>query len=428
MCRPQAVYLVCGTRTYGGGGAPSDGIGLRDKAAIRMIRIRDTLGGDPISFHYCEWALDLREVARFIKQHSALGLDTESTGINCYRVGWGLRTFQVGNANRSYVVPARFFNFIGWAMRQEVNWIAHNGPHDIRSIDRFLGYDTGVDCAGETYLPAHHYDSRKPDEGGIRHALKEQAIAHVARDAGKWEVELKKAFKQIEVPVPGEVYKSGTRKGQPRMRKARLDEGWSLIDPTHPAYIAYAAADPILAYRLWAYYQGVVRQFHALYRADKRLQEAADKLQRRAIKLDVEYTRRLDRAYVRKAEEFTRRASEFGCENINSGQQLAEVLMELGARLTARTPSGQFKTDDKVLRRLASSGNAEVQEFIHCVLGAKQMMKRRENYTQAMLRETDSEGRVHPSINILGARTARMSVSSPALQQLPTANREEDAQ
>ncbi|HEY6020269.1 MAG TPA: hypothetical protein VIY48_10305, partial [Candidatus Paceibacterota bacterium] len=144
-------------------------------------------------------------------------------------------------------------------MEQDVNWIGHNGPHDIRCIDEHLGYETGVVCKGETYIPSHHADSRNRKEGGIGHELKELAVSVVDRDAGRWEVELKKVFKTIEIPIPGEVYKSGPRKGTPKSRKAKLAEGWGLIDPSHPAYIAYAAADPILTYRVWRHYQPTVR-------------------------------------------------------------------------------------------------------------------------------------------------------------------------
>lgn len=397
-----------------------------------MLRIPDRLGNENITFHYLDASIGgRREIAEFVQSHSALGLDTESTGINCYRPDWQLRTFQIANATDSYVIPAKHRSFIGWIMEQPMNWIGHNGPHDIRSIDQFLGYETGITCAGETYIPGHHADSRGRDEGGIAHGLKEQCEALISRDAGKWEVALKAEFKRIEIPIPGATYKSGPRKGTQKVRKAKLSEGWGLIDPTNPAYIAYAAADPLLTYRLWKHYQPVVRQQYALYQFDKRVQVAADKLQRRAMLLDVPYTRRLSDAYLRKAEEFKKTAAAMGCVNINSGKQVADTLIGLGARLTARTPIGQYKTDDGILRKLADTYGGEyspVKEFIHCVLGAKQLLKRRENYTEAMLREADSEGRVHPSINTLGARTTRMSVSGPPLQQLPTKDREEDAE
>lgn len=403
-----------------------------------MIRLRDTLGSDPITFHYAESTMDLQEIADFVSSRKSLGIDTESTGINCYRPEWRLRMFQIGNATDSYAIPPRYKKFIAWIMRQPMNWIGHNGPHDIRSIDTFLGYETGAVVAGETYIPAHHADSRGRAEGGIGHGLKEQAIAHVSRDAGKWEVELKKAFKQIEIPIPGQVYKSGPRKGQQKVRKAKLSEGWALIDPTHPAYVAYAAADPLLTYRLWRFYQPVVRKQHALYQFDRRVQNAADKLQRRAMRLDVPYTERLSDAYLRKAEEFKATAASFGCDNINSGAQIAEALMHYGAVLTARTEKGQYKTDATILRDLLTKAQNEVEadanescvyrvDLIHAILGAKQLLKRRESYTEQMLEERDSAGRVHPSINTLGARTTRMSVSNPPLQQLPTKDREGDA-
>lgn len=408
-----------------------------------MIRIRDTLGGEPITINYCENINDRGEMRDFVASHKALGMDTESTGINPYVPGWELRTFQIGNAHAAYVLDARHKAAIDWMVRYPgIKWIAHNGTHDMRSIDAWLGEDTGVRVAGETYIPAHHHDPRKQEDGGIGHSLKDQAIQYVAYDSGKWENQLKTVFKAIEIPIPGETYKSGPRKGQPKMRKARLGEGWSLIDPTHPAYITYAGVDPILAFRLWRHYQPVVKQHLALYHFDLQVQHACDALTRRAMRLDVAYTSRLDAEYVRQANKFKENARELGVENINSGAQIAAALESFGVTLTAKTPTGKYKTDDKVLRKIltqaaamrdpekhidAPEGMLYAESLIRAVLGAKQMMKRRESYTRQMLDEMDSEGRVHPSINSLAARTSRMSVSNPPLQQLPTKDREADA-
>ena len=410
---------------------------------VALLRIKDTLGGEPVYFHGVQRATDLDEVWEFAEAHRALGMDTESTGINPYRRGWQLRTFQIGDAYDSYVVPARYKKFIAGIMSMDIKWIGHNGTHDIRSTDAWLGEDTGVVCAGETYIPAHHIDSRKQEDGGVGYKLKNQAERYVASDSGKWETALKKVFKTIEVPIPGETYKSGKRKGLQKVRKAHLDEGWSLVDPTHPAYIAYAGADPILTYRLWAHYQPAVRAHRELYHFDLQIQQACDKLTRRAMRLDEQYTRRLDDAYTRKAQAFMEEAERLGVENINSGAQIASALIAMGVQLTAKTPTGKYKTDDKVLRAIAAQAAAMrdpekhidapesmlyAEELIHCILGAKQMMKRRESYTAQMLTEMDANGRVHPSINTLGARTSRMSVSNPPLQQLPTKDREADAE
>ena len=198
-----------------------------------------------------------------------------------------------------------------------------------------------------------------------------------------------------------------------------------MIDPSHPAYIAYAAADPILTYHVWEKLQSVVKEFIELYRFDHKVQVACDRLQRRAMKLDVSYTERLSDAYTTKSQELKTIAEDYGCRNIHSGQQVAETLIQLGVRLTERTPTGKWKTDDAILRNLLdTSDDPRVVNFVTSVLVAKQLIKRRESYTDSMLEEMDSEGRVHPSINSIAARTTRMSVSRPPLQQLPTKDRE----
>ncbi len=391
-----------------------------------MLRIRDELAGERIQINYPNTRRDIDEIRDFIKSCSALGIDTESTGLNPYRPQWALRTVQCGNADTAYVVPARARRLISWICEQDINWIGHNGPHDIRCIDEHLGYETGIICA-ETYIPSHNYDSRNRQEGGIGHGLKELSMAHIDRNADRWERELKKVFKSIEIPIPGMVYKSGPRKGQQKVRKAKLSEGWGLINPKHPTYIAYAGVDPILTYRLWRYFQFVVRQFNDTYQFDRRVANACDQLQRRAIRLDVRYTKKLNSAYARRATQYRSHAADYGCANIQSGQQVAKTLIELGIELTARTPSGQYKVDGGILRGLMSIVDDDhVKGFIRAVLLAKQLEKRRQTYTEHMLSEMDSEGRVHPSINPLGARTTRMSVSNPALQQLPTKNREDE--
>ncbi len=391
-----------------------------------MIRLKETLGGEPVYFHAVQNGDDLNEVFEFVEEHRALAIDTESTGINPYRRGWELRTVQIGDAYDSYVIPARWRKFIHWLTTADVKWIGHNGPHDIRSINRFLGMETGMVCHGETYIPAHHSDSRKQMDGGIGHGLKVQAQRYVAHDAGKWEDRLKAVFKTIEISIPGKTYKSGPRKGQPKMRKARLDEGWALINPAHSAYVAYAASDPILTYRLWRHYQPVIRRNLDLYHFDLRVQQACDRLNRRGFRLDEKYTERLNEALEMKANEFIVRAADLGCKNINSGMQISLTLESMGVQLRATTPTGKYRTDDKILRGLLSECSEEAADLIHCILGAKQLLKRRASYTEAFLREVDADGRVHPSINTLGARTSRMSVSDPALQQLPTKDREGD--
>lgn len=394
-----------------------------------MIRLTDTLAGDRIYFHIAESAKDLREVRDFVWDHKALALDTESSGVNCYRRGWRLRAFQCGHATVSYVVPAKYRKFIQWCMETNTQWIGHNGPHDIRCIDEHLGVRTGIVCA-DTYIPIHHLDSRNQEEGGVGHGLKEWSIAYIDSQAGKWEKALKAEFKQIEIPIEGEVYKSGPRKGTQKFRKAKLAEGWDLIPFWNHAYLAYAAADPVLTYRAWQKLQPVVRESHKLYRFDLAVQKGYSELQRRAMKLDVPYTERLSEAYEKRSHRLRTRAWEFGCANIQSGDQVAATLIELGVKLRVKTESGKWKTNGELLRKIADNPSTpdRAKSFIRTVLGAKQVEKRRASYTEAMLLERDAMDRVHPSIRSLAARTTRSSVSAPAFQQLPTQDHEDEVE
>lgn len=394
-----------------------------------MKTIHDELAGERISFHYANESRDLRAVLTWVRKYEGrvLAMDTESTGLNCYKPGWKLRTFQFGNARRSFIIPAYQRKFIRAVFTKfSIQWIGHNAPHDVRCIDEHLGFATGIVCPWETYIPAHHADSRKQDEGGTGHGLKELSIAKIDPNADKWERRLKAKFKTIMVPMPGEVYKSGPRKGNPKFRKAKLSEGWSLIDPEDPDYLAYAGADPILTYRLRHHYMPTLRQFRDLYQFDHAVQNACDRLQRRAILLDVDYTTRYRSALQTKAAELSEYIFDgFGCRNIYSAAQIANTLQDLGARLRERTKTGQFKTDDKVMQWQLENGSADVKRFVRAVLTAKRLTKRADAYADAMLRERDAQDRVHPSINSLAARTTRMSISGPALQQLPTKESEE---
>lgn len=401
-----------------------------------LLTFRDTIAGDDLIFKVVENREDAREAYEWAIRSNVkrriLALDTEATHYNCYLPGWRLRTFQFGNANRSYVLPAGAKSWIYRILTHPaIIWAGHNGPHDIRSLDRHLGIETGVVCAIETFIPAHHHDSRNAQEGGVNHGLKEQSIAHIDPNAGKWEKALKEEFKRIQVPIPGEVYKSGPRKGQPKMRKAKLAEGWGLIDPRNPAYLAYAASDPILTYRLFRHYRGTIKEFKELYDFDLQVQQACDRLHRRRIPIDVPYLLKLRKAMARKIEEQQALAEHLGLEDgdIYSNESLIAALTDYGIKFTKFTPkTRQPQMTDDVLKGIVSNPEspADAVRLVQAVLTGKRLSKRRSAYVDQMLNNRDEHDGIHPSIKSLGARTARMSVSDPALQQLPTKDNEEE--
>lgn len=388
-----------------------------------MIVIYDEIQRERISFHYCENRKDLKEAWEFAKKNRVLAFDTEATHWDCYRRGWQLRTFQFGDAYRCYVIPAKHKGFIGAVCDLPIKWIGHNGPHDKRSVDHWLGYETPMEIPYETFLLAHQYDPRNASEGGVNHGLKEQCTARIDPNSGKWEKALKAYFKTIRIPISGQVFRSGSRKGAPKDRAARIEEGWTLANPRHPTYIAYAGADPILTYRLAQYYQR--KNFNPeLYESDWRIAQVCSRLQSRGMLHDRRYALSYKRALERAIADARAKLEQFGVTSVYSTQQLAETLIEYGVTLTERTPKGKYKVDTKVMKAILAEcvgpEHREIKYFLTQVFRYKRCSKRLSAYANQILNSADHNGRIHPAIRSLGARTGRMSVAEPAFQQLPT--------
>jgi DNA polymerase-1 len=101
----------------------------------------------------------------------------------------------------------------------------------------------------------------------------------------------------------------------------------------------------------------------------------------------------------------------------------------MGEQLEERTASGALKVDKSVLLALADLDTnwqrieaREPNKLADAVLRAKRADKWANTYVGTFLNQRDAQNRLHPSINSLQARTARMSVSNPPLQQLPSSD------
>jgi DNA polymerase-1 len=153
-------------------------------------------------------------------------------------------------------------------------------------------------------------------------------------------------------------------------------------------------------------------------------------MQRTGMVLDVPYTQALDAKLAVEAEQYESKALYYGVENINATKQVTEALLAMGETLTDRTASGAYKADKAVLCALADldqntwqrKGERAPNPLADAILRSKRAGKWRSAYTQTFLDVCDSDGRVHPFINSMQARTGRMSVTRPALQTLPSSD------
>lgn len=380
----------------------------------RLIQLSHTIAGTECFIEVPETEADLAGFWAFLADgDKVLGLDTETTGLDIYSPRHALRLVQFGNAQEAWILRAdRFAGPIIEALRQPRAFVVHNAPYDLQVIDRHLRV-TIEELAPRTYdtrLLAHLLDPRAESEGGTGHGLKALSSIYVDSAAPDTQGDLTAVFRSL-----------GLTK----------ETGWAGIPIDHETYLRYAGLDPILTVRLFRELAPMVKGagLDTLSQFEHLLQAHLAVLQRRGMLLDVDYVERLKADLDEEAKRFAAVAQEYGVWNVNATRQVAEGLRVMGEKLTEKTPSGETKVDKQILLPLADLDQQwerqslrEPNRLADAVLRSKRAEKWRESYAQAFLDLKDENDRIHPYIGALQARTARMSVSRPPLQQLPSSD------
>lgn len=100
--------------------------------------------------------------------------------------------------------------------------------------------------------------------------------------------------------------------------------------------------------------------------------------------------------------------------NINSPKQLGEVLFErLGLPHGKKTKTG-FSTNAEVLEKLRY-----VHPIVDDILDYRQLTKLNSTYAEGLLRQIESDGRIHTTFKQTGTATGRLSSAEPNLQNIP---------
>ena len=177
---------------------------------------------------------------------------------------------------------------------------------------------------------------------------------------------------------------------------------------------AAAALAPLLAKRIKN--EGLEEVFTTL---ELPLVPVLEEMERHGIRLDVAVLTELSQRLTVSLSELEREIhSEAGGPfNINSPQQLAEVLFERRGlpvlRRTAKTKAPS--TDADVLAELAARGH----RLPALLLEYREQTKLKSTYADALPRQVGTDGRVHTRFNQAVAATGRLSSSDPNLQNIP---------
>lgn len=385
-----------------------------------MQRHPFTVDDDTVEIFFVEHADDLPAFEAWLaRNRGVLGFDTETTGLHIYGRSFRGRLAQFGTATEAFVLPIEIspviFDAAARTLRDPARkFVAHNAPFDLLVADRIGLAD--LDDLGprtfDTYVLAHLCDPRTEADGGAGLGLKALSSIYVDPDAADTAKGLYEVFR--------------------RDYKATKSTGWALIDVDHPLYVLYAGLDVIYVSRLLSELSVLIKgnNLSALAHWEHAVQMTLTRQQRRGLLVDTVYTPRLAAELAEEAERYRSVAKAYGVDNVNSVAQVREALLAMGETLTEKTASGNLSVGKGVLLPMADLDAREWERLgvrapnplADAVVRAKRASKWGETYVQAFMDLRDENDRIHPFIKSLAARTARMSVSTPPLQQLPSSD------
>lgn len=348
-----------------------------------------------VRINVVEDSSDLDVFQSWIAKNPILGFDTETTGLNWWDGdrGFRVRLVQFGNGIESWVLPVElgepFQQAARWAIQQAERLIAHNAIFDEHVVEVGLGIPLEriapkIIC---TKITAHLVDPRQVKEGGPGLKL-EELTAHY-----------------IDETVAEEV--KGSMVMIARKYKTTKAKIWPVVELFDDDYNLYAGMDPILAYRLFHVTWPMVRartKAKGLFSWEHRLNHVTGLMERTGYLVDEEYASLRVAELAAEEAKWVEEARRWGVENVNSDKQLIEAFQGFGYKLTKKTKKGNWSMNAEVLDSID-------HPLAEAVKKATKAAKWRTTWFENALNGRDSQGRVHPSINSIQARTARMSIT-----------------
>lgn len=421
------------------------------------------VAGRQCSIKLAEYEEDLIQFLEWAQQNQnvPLSVDTETTGLDRYSPSFRCRLVQFGTEYEAWVVPvekgARFRGAVLHVLHCHSKITFHNAPFDVTVLTRQLGVSafTLWNKLTDTQILAKLIDPRNVNTktGDVGHRLKALSSKHIDPSAPDTQQGLHAAFKKLPKSYFTKLRKQAKEEGWDadavlgivRQEEANTERpvwDWATIPNDHPTYITYAGLDVIFTARLRSLFLPAVaaKGLTRLAWDEHKLARICWQIENRGVLADYEYAKNLYADLDEEYEKWADVALGLGVENIGSTQQVANALIAEGATLKRLEPTarmlekdpdaqGNWRVDEKALRELAGWNKdwepvaEEQSKLAGAIMRAKRAKKWREAYVVGSLSQADADMRVHPWINSIAARTGRMSVSSPPLQQLPSGDK-----
>lgn len=346
-----------------------------------------------VELHLVESVSEAAELLRWLgeRREGPLGLDTESSGLSAYRDV--LRTIQVGDRRHGWMIPWQQWGGLALEVfrKYDGEWVVHNSPFEGQFIPEHTGYELPWERIHDTMTMAALDD---PVRSKALKSLAKKLIDPTAADGQK---ELKAAF----------------------------DENgwdWGTIPIDYPPFWIYGCMDPtetvLVSDYLLPRVQTACPEAYSLERSANRLCTA---MMRRGMALDVPYVEKSITEFDAKSAQIRDwLKSAHKITSPKSSGQIAKAMESLGQKNLFWTDRGAPQFDKDALAFYESSGeNAGVRQLAQYIRAVRHIEDIRDRYSMRFLEMRDSNDVVHCEIRTMGARTGRMSVAGPPLQQLP---------
>ncbi|WP_311348263.1 DNA polymerase [Corynebacterium durum] len=308
-------------------------------------------------------------------------MDTETTGLDPRKDQ--LRTIQVGDQRCGFVIPADVaLTDTEWLYHHE--WWFFNAPFDLAFLER-AGVDTSRLRWRDARILAHLVDSRGAKDGGPGHSFTATLESvGLTEKFGEDKQLMKEAAKAAGVPV------------REFFAKVPLDNELFIRYATNDV-VALAHMVPLLQQRVNKLWMGhLVDWEHEVMEACMYMSTVGLLVDDTVVAAKREEQRKIHQEAVQEAQHW-------GVSSLGS-PLVAEIIAADGIKLP-KTPTGKPSV----------KGLGEgVHPLGDVVLRGKHAKKLDSTYLSKL------HGVVHPKITTLAAVTARMSVSDPPLQQLPS--------
>ena len=149
---------------------------------------------------------------------------------------------------------------------------------------------------------------------------------------------------------------------------------------------------------------------------ERRLIEILQRMEKRGIKVDTEYLKRLDNELSDDLQKTERQIYALAGEefNIASPKQIGHILFEKMGIKGKRNSSGSYNTSAEVLEKLADEN-----ELAAKILEWRGFAKLKSTYTTSLLELKDTQNVVHTTFSQTVVNTGRLASSNPNLQNIP---------